>query len=406
MSLSAYVSLYEDAALLGPALASVAPFADEIVVVDGAYGWMVPVLGSGDPARSGPAVMAALAPYGKRVRHVAGVWANELEKRVAGYEACRNRHVLRIDADEILLPRGAGLRRWREGGRPVGQAPAPLFVSPDWLEGPAGGGEFAPLGILFDREQVSAWEHLSYLWLVPSKAEASSLAAPDPGRVDPELAGFVAHLTGWRPPDAAARRARFYVLNYIRSEGFWPLLPGFDYGRAGFAGLGELLGAAVLGDLFRSHPIVTGALKEAGTELRPAPPDAPKAVLAKLWEAFHAGQAAANAELCAKGRWFGQGEFLSLDATRPGALPALRGDGTMRVLLSAPASHAAIGVQWLLGGPPWKVEAAGEARLNGTMVELALPPPPDGPVLRRILSLQFWMISTNPIGRFRPLKSC
>ena len=400
MSLSAYVSLYEDAGLLGPALASVAPFVDEIVVVDGAYGWMVPLL-EGDTTRSGPETMTALAPYGDRVRHIAGMWANELEKRVAGYEACRGRHVLRLDADEVLMARPGGLERWREAGYGVGQMGAPLFVTPDWLQGPAGGGALAPLGVLFDREQVGAWEHLAYLWLELPAAERGQVPAPDPALIDPERPGLLAHLTSWRMPEAAARRARFYILNYIRSEGRWPLLPEYDPGREGLAGIGRRLGTEVLRELCLSHPIVTGGLAMADAELRPVPAEAPRAVLEPLWEAFLAGQAAANAELGARGRWFGQGEIISLDATRPGALPALGPDGVLRVELSEPVERATVRVQWLVGAPPWSIEEAGTVVGHGRTVELTLPESPGGPVLRQIVSLQFWMRSANPIGRFR-----
>lgn len=51
---SAYLSIYDDWDLLEVALKSIADYVDELVVVDGAYEWMVPYLvatGS-DPSRS------------------------------------------------------------------------------------------------------------------------------------------------------------------------------------------------------------------------------------------------------------------------------------------------------------------------------------------------------------------
>ena len=39
---SAYLSIYNDWDILEPALKSIAPYIDELVVVDGGYKWMAP----------------------------------------------------------------------------------------------------------------------------------------------------------------------------------------------------------------------------------------------------------------------------------------------------------------------------------------------------------------------------
>ena len=403
MSLSAYVSLYDDASLLGPALAAAAPLVDEIVVVDGAYAWMAPFLAGRDLTRSGPRVEAALAPFHGKLRVLHGTWANEPEKRATGFAACRNRYVLRLDADEVFVPDHAALRRFRDGPHGVGQAPAPTLAAPGWMQAPAGGGPFTPLGVAFDREQVSALDHLAHLWLVMPDVERARIPPSDPAVIAPDPVGFVAHLTTWRLPEDAANRARFYILNYVRETGRLPLLPGFDLARDGFEGLQRTLGPAALDALFRNHPIVTGALDMAGCELRPVPPEVPQERLAPLHAAFLAAHAEASRRLCAEGRLFAQGEPISLDATGPDALPALRPDGTMRVEVSHPLAAARVRAQWLLAAPPWSVDAEGTAVCDGHVAQLALPSEPDGPVLRRIITLQLWLRGAGPFGHFRPL---
>src|SRR5918998_598977 len=103
--ISAYLSVFDDWQLLGPSMASIEPLVDEIVVVDGAYAWVAPHLEPGrDPARSDARVRDVLAPFAGKTRFIEGVWRDEMEKRMAGYAACRGRWVLKADADEIVFP--------------------------------------------------------------------------------------------------------------------------------------------------------------------------------------------------------------------------------------------------------------------------------------------------------------
>jgi hypothetical protein len=403
VTLSAYLSLYEDSSLLGAALASVGPLVDEIVVVDGAYEWMRPFLAGGDPRRSGPRVEAALAPYRDKLRVVSGTWANEVEKRQAGFAACQHRFVLRLDADEVLVPDLRTLRRVRDAGSGVGQAAAPIMATPEWMQAPAAGGMLPRLGVLFDRDRVSARDHLAYLWLVLPDAERADIPPPDPGLIAPDPVGFLAHLTLWRTPGDAAQRARFYVLNYVRETGRLPLLPNFALDRDGFAGLLGEIGPESLAAHFQNHPIVAGALDMVGHELRPAPADLSPSVLAPLHAAFLGAQAVANRRLCADGRPFAQGEPISLDATGPDALPALKRDGTLQVELSHRLTVGRLRVQWLLAAPPWSVEAEGAARGDGRLAAFVLPPDPPGPILRRVVTLYMWLHGAGVFGRFRPI---
>src|SRR6202035_3341065 len=102
---SAYLSIYNDWDILPSALRSVASHIDELVVVDGAYDWMIPyltMLGL-DSARSDPRVYAAIEESGIPFRVISRTWKNEIEKRQTGYEACAHDFIYRIDADEIMF---------------------------------------------------------------------------------------------------------------------------------------------------------------------------------------------------------------------------------------------------------------------------------------------------------------
>ena len=102
---SAYLSIYNDWDILPSALRSIASHVDELVVVDGAYEWMVPYLTMQglDPTRSDPRVYAALEASGIPFRVISHTWKHEPEKRLAGYEAFTHDFIYRVDADEIMF---------------------------------------------------------------------------------------------------------------------------------------------------------------------------------------------------------------------------------------------------------------------------------------------------------------
>lgn len=230
MKISSYISLFDDWELLEASLKSIDPLVEEIVVVDGAYNWMRPSFGSSrrDVTRSLDPVYDVLSTFGGKVRVITGVWENELEKRVAGFEACSNRHVFRHDADEILYLDQPALERFFRSGLGVAEMTMPIYAAPGWIiaMNPA---RIERQSCLFDRSVISARDHLSYLWLVLSSEERQSLAGRDRGQVFQETIAFNAHLTHWRPPATAVNRARFCVLNYVRSSGKLGWYPSFTY---------------------------------------------------------------------------------------------------------------------------------------------------------------------------------
>src|SRR5579872_3428661 len=159
---SAYLSIYNDWDLLPSTLTSIKPYIDELVVVDGGYAWMLPFLtGIGkDPHRSDPRVYQALDASGIPYRVVSGIWPNEIEKRKAGYSACRHRFVFRVDADEIYYMKEGRLEQFLAAGGAAAEMDMPLYAAPGWIYAQHGQQRTERQGFLFDREQVSADQHL------------------------------------------------------------------------------------------------------------------------------------------------------------------------------------------------------------------------------------------------------
>ena len=118
--ISGYLSIYNDWEILEEALASLVPYLDELVVIDGAYAWMLPYVSAlgHNPERSDARVYDILASCGIPYRVIAGTWENELQKRMAGYDACAHRYAWRFDADQILLVDEYALERFCSGGAP------------------------------------------------------------------------------------------------------------------------------------------------------------------------------------------------------------------------------------------------------------------------------------------------
>ena len=114
MKASAYLSIFDDWDILPTALVTIYDRVDEIVVVDGAYDWMVPFFRGGgrDPSVMLPELRDALSPFAPKLRFVSRLWRNEMEKRRAGYEACSHRFIYRVDADEVLFFDEVALERF------------------------------------------------------------------------------------------------------------------------------------------------------------------------------------------------------------------------------------------------------------------------------------------------------
>ncbi len=134
--LSAYLQIYNDWDFLAPMLRSIAPYVDELVVVDGAYAWMADFLerSGRNPLRSDARVFDALEDSRIPYRVITKLWKNEIEKRMAGYTACEGRYVLRIDADEVMFFDDAELERFFSDGSAIAQVELPSYIAPGWLK--------------------------------------------------------------------------------------------------------------------------------------------------------------------------------------------------------------------------------------------------------------------------------
>jgi hypothetical protein len=281
VKVSGYLSIFDDWDILPEALKSIDPFVDEIVVVDGAYDWIAPFLDGRDGKRSRDEVYDALAPYSGKIRVIQQTWTDEVQKRMAGFEACAGRWILRHDADEVFFASDDALERaLADETKPVSEIDMPIFVTPErMLSSPAVDPQRQ--GALFDSKRIGSEAHLSYLWLVLPKHLKPG--PPDHSLIVREPFAFVAHLTSWRTPTTANNRALFYSLLYIRNGGLYPL----DINEPGpRAQMREILGG---------HNIVSGPLRTDNNICAPTPlNDAQRASLKPIYDRYLAAHERKN----------------------------------------------------------------------------------------------------------------
>ncbi len=394
---SAYLSVYNDWDILQPALASVKPYIDELVVVDGGYSWMAPYA-----QRTGRSLMLsddrvydAIESSGIPYRVISKPWANEIEKRMAGYDACTTRHIFRIDADEILFFDTQALERYFSHGEAVGEMVMPTHVAPGWILGNTETTRIGRQSFLFDRNQIDTASHLAYLWLVLGIDRLPQSA----GRRIPVFAdplAYNAHLTTWRTPSTARSRAGFYVMNYFRAKGV-PWLPGMNKPIADFTEFFDRVPPSAFENILLGVSLVSGHIDpraDACLYRSPLSPEA-EATFAPLFDKFLHGNVRLNRELRTIWRDFVAGQNVSMDLTTPMALQALTDDAVVRLQFSAPAHAGKAQLRHLLPHAPWFRLDELPVVLNQGTLEITIPESIPG-ALRRTLEFAAW-IEGNPV---------
>ena len=392
MPASFYLSVFDDYQLLAPVLAQIAPYVDEIVVVDGAYRWMAPILAAmgRDPTRSVESLRAVFAPYEAKTRWISQLWDNEPAKREAGYAACSHRWIWRMDADEVPFIDNATLDRFQSSGHAVAEMELPLMITPGLVRGTPGQ-RFERNAILFDSRQIDAPSHLAYLWLVVPETERQRIRPANPASIHPDPVSFTAHLTHWRPPVTALARARFYVLNWVREHGQPHLASPFRYDpQAGFAPMLQSFPPTALNDALLGHSIVAGVPELGGAALVPSPLNpAQTELFAPLYPNFLAGLAALNQAMTTQPRILVAGDDYTIDLSTPEAAAPFLRDGHLHFQFGSDLAAARASMTWLHLDDPFLDRTDLPVDRQAGYLLIPLPTRPRR-ALRRTLTLTAW----------------
>lgn len=402
----AYLSIYNDWDILVPALKSIAPYIDELIVVDGAYEWMAPYVRAigYDPAESDSHVYEAIESVGIRFRVISGVWQNEIQKRIAGYTACQQRYIFRVDADEVYFFYADALESFLARDDAVAMMDMPIYMCPGFIIAKDATSPIERQGFLFDSTKVNAAQHLSYLWLVLTVDRLPALQSPEPPVFGPSIA-FNAHLTNWRTPVTSVNRAAFYTLNYFREHGAVWFRDLAGNPMADFSPLFERVSPRVFLEILKGSSIVVGCEPLRNRILRPAPlsvPDEQK--FSFLYDDFLHGLALENLALTADGRHtLGKAH---IDLSSDAALDALTRGTKLRFAYDSKVHAAKAAIRYFISEEPWESLISLAPRMEGNMISFELPVAAAAPLswLRRILELEAWYEDGSTLNRFACLR--
>jgi hypothetical protein len=406
--ISAYLTVYNDFDILPHTLRAIAPYIDELVVVDGAYEWMVPYLETigADLGRSNETVYDVLETSGINYRVLARTWRDEPEKRMAGYDACSGRYVFRIDADEVPFFDDVELERFVSSGGAVAQMPKATYIEPQWLVALDESGLLPSEPFLFDRTRVEPDIHLNYLWLVLGPDRLPS-ANQKPHPISEAAIGFNAHLNEWRTLEGQIRRAAFYWLHSMRQHGV-PWIPHLR-GKPlrDIKSLFEVTPPEIFQELIASAIIrrsqtfrVLGWYSVRSPLMRQK-----ETLFVDRFAAMRSGRAELNRKMVSDGLTFCSGMPIGLDLSSRDCLDILAGNGEIRLATTCPLARVSATLHQLLPGSPWHscTDLACEHEGSQAIIRLPAEPPPYT-CLRRELDITLSGSADAMVPRFRVIR--
>jgi glycosyltransferase involved in cell wall biosynthesis len=210
MKISIAICIYNDFDFINECVDRAYDFADEIVILDGPYGYCKPILQYFDLYYSG--MPEALREISRRpkVRYEYREFENEQSKRIALYEMCRSDVVMLLDSDELIVDIDKDeLERFLRSNKKVACSSFNNLVRRDCLiSNPT------KKFIFFKRQQITAREHLDYTWLIGVDQQK-----PNQEFMYDRPVMNIAHVTLMRSPYFNIVKYCFYTRLYFYSRG-------------------------------------------------------------------------------------------------------------------------------------------------------------------------------------------
>jgi len=210
MKISVAICIYNDFDFIEECIGRVYDLADEIVILDGPYGYCEPMLRYFDLYyRDPPEPLRRLSGL-RKVRYEYGTFENEKSKRIALYQMCNSDVVMLLDSDELIVDiHRDELEKFFQSDQKVACSSFNNLVRSNCLI-------HKPTRkfIFFKRQDISAQEHLNYTWLV-----GVDQAEPNRELMYRLPVMEVAHLTLMRSPYFNMVKYCFYSRLHYYSRG-------------------------------------------------------------------------------------------------------------------------------------------------------------------------------------------
>jgi len=202
--ISCYISLYNDFYLLHYTIPQLIDFVDEIVIVDGPYQWCIDSFKQAGVhyEANPPEIWELMDQYPDKIKYTYQVFQDEYEKRIYGYNQCTYNMILLIDSDELLyLPKNE-LTLYLKSNQPVGSCPIINMCNFGYLFTK----DVVRKNIFFNRNVISAEDHIDYLWLVGVKQKS-----PNHNYVYHIQSSLIYHLSLFRTKESLVTKYIFYT---------------------------------------------------------------------------------------------------------------------------------------------------------------------------------------------------
>ncbi len=404
-AISAYLTIYNDYDILPHTLRAIAPYIDELIVVDGAYEWMVPYLeiAGKNLLKSDAPVYEALEASGIKYRVESRIWRHEAEKRMAGYSACNGRYAFRIDADEVPFFDDSELEKFLSSGRPIAGMYKPTYISPQWLLALDASGLLPAEPFLFDRTRVAPDIHLNYLWLVLGPDQLPSAGSNLFTVYQPHI-GFNAHLNMWRDLQSKIGRATFYWLQTIRQRGV-PWLPELrDKPLSDIRTLFKATPPEVFRELILSSLLfATQGFRMLGWYSARSPlTGEQESLFIDRFDCMRKNHAQLNRTIAEKGLTFWPAMPIILDLSSPESTEAIAADNAIKLSTTCALSAVSAKLHLLVPRHPWHVCTELECDRDGSSVIVRLPENiAPYSYLRREVDISLSTDVREPLQRFR-----
>ena len=166
--------IYNDFYLLSSIVPLVQKYVAEIVIVDGPYKAMIPLLKRTSLFYDETTIplklketINAWRKEGLEVKYIYKEWESEYEKRAAGYDACSSEIVFSIDGDELVEFKEKELHTFlNDTEKAVACGATANLLRKNLMFGTVPEGGLPNKCILFKKKQISTLHHFAYLWLV------------------------------------------------------------------------------------------------------------------------------------------------------------------------------------------------------------------------------------------------
>lgn len=220
MEISIYIILFGDLGFLYDILSTIHHKVKEIIIVDGPYIYNIDYLkklGVYYDEHSKPDELTRIIEK-YNVKYFNKIFNNEEEKRIFGYNCCSCDNILLVDADEFFIFDENKIIDFINSEKSVTGFGIYNMNRVDMYFD-----DYCTKLVLFKKNQITAQEHLDYLWLIGCKTNP-----PDNNKIYNEKMGDIYHQTLNRSRYNNIIKYIFYITLYFYNKNENKLFDNYD----------------------------------------------------------------------------------------------------------------------------------------------------------------------------------